>query len=83
MFRQSTNWASRQGFTEGIRVLLMKNKKEKKLGISEEILAGTVGGCLSTWNQPFEVARIYMQSAANEGKIKQGLASSMKSIYSE
>ncbi|CDJ44986.1 mitochondrial carrier protein, putative [Eimeria tenella] len=39
-----------------------------KLTVSEEVLSGCIGGALSTWNQPFEVARIQMQSAAAEGQ---------------
>ncbi|KFG30478.1 hypothetical protein TGFOU_407260, partial [Toxoplasma gondii FOU] len=37
------------------------------------------GGTLATWNQPFEVARIQMQSAANEGKQRQTLFEVRKS----
>eukprot|EP00921_Rhytidocystis_pertsovi_P003755 GHVQ01006515.1.p1 GENE.GHVQ01006515.1~~GHVQ01006515.1.p1 ORF type:complete len:244 (-),score=35.35 GHVQ01006515.1:377-1108(-) len=72
-FRQATNWASRQGFTEGTRGLMKRYKNSDKLSVAEEASAGIVGGALSTWNQPFEVARIYMQSAANEGGQKKTL----------
>lgn len=44
-----------------------------KLSVSQEALSGIIGGALSTWNQPFEVARIQMQAAANEGKQKQNI----------
>ena len=67
MFRQGTNWASRQGFTDYFRNL-MKDYKFKdsnattaadvKLSVAEESLAAICGGALSTWNQPFEV-RLY------------------------
>ena len=54
--RQATNWASRQGFTELIRPRI------KVAGVPGEILAGCLGGTISCWNTPFEVARIYSQS---------------------
>jgi hypothetical protein len=56
--RQATNWASRQGFTEYIRAYFMKKHGTKKISAGEEIIAGGIGGALSCWNQPFEVARI-------------------------
>lgn len=54
--RQATNWASRQGFTELIR------PKIRVAGVPGEIIAGCLGGVLSSWNTPFEVARIESQS---------------------
>jgi hypothetical protein len=36
----------------------MKKSGKKRISAAEEILAGAVGGALSCWNQPFEVARI-------------------------
>lgn len=66
-FRQATNWASRQGLTEAARGRLLARKSglgdvpgaaKPKLSGAEEVLAGTVGGVLSCWNHPFEVARI-------------------------
>ena len=33
----------------------------------QEIFAGAIGGALSCWNQPFEVARIQAQKLAREG----------------
>ena len=68
MMRQGTNWMSRQGFTDAIRVGLKNyfhGDKSAKLTVSEEILAGIVGGTLSTWNQPFEVMRIQAQAEGN------------------
>eukprot|EP00053_Salpingoeca_punica_P007703 m.70042 g.70042 ORF g.70042 m.70042 type:complete len:299 (-) comp14286_c0_seq1:327-1223(-) len=67
-FRQATNWASRQGFTDGIRELIKKTHPDPanaKLSVNEEVLAGMIGGALSCWNQPFEVARIEGQSRAS------------------
>lgn len=58
--RQATNWASRQGFTECIRPRI------PIAGVAGELLAGCLGGTLSAWNTPFEVARIERQSATND-----------------
>lgn len=55
-YRQATNWASRQGFTEWIRPRIPIQ------GIAGELLSGCLGGVLSAWNTPFEVARIESQS---------------------
>ena len=52
-FRQATNWASRQGFTEGIRAR-MQSEPGAKLSRSQEVTAGILGGALSCWNHPFE-----------------------------
>lgn len=54
--RQATNWASRQGFTEFVRPRI------PIAGVAGELLAGCIGGTLSAWNTPFEVARIESQS---------------------
>ena len=46
IFRQGTNWASRQGFTDYIRGLLKKHvhgDSNAKLSLSEEALSGTIG----------------------------------------
>lgn len=55
-YRQATNWASRQGFTEWIRPRIPIQ------GVAGELLSGCLGGVLSAWNTPFEVARIESQS---------------------
>ena len=54
--RQATNWASRQGFAELVRPHIGIS------GIPGEIIAGMLSGTISTWNTPFEVARITAQS---------------------
>lgn len=61
----------------------MKFTDKKKLQSHEEIGCGIIGGSLSCWNQPFEVSRIYMQSAKNEGKANQNLYQVMKTIVAE
>ena len=44
-----------------------ESTKNVKLSTGEEALAGTIGGALSTWNQPFEVIRIEAQANAAKG----------------
>jgi len=84
--RQATNWASRQGFTDAVRVRLkvwLHGDERAKLTVGEEAFAGIIGGALSTWNQPFEVARIEMQAAANEGRPKQNIIQVFSMIIKE
>lgn len=90
MFRQGTNWASRQGFTDVVRNFLKKRKaregqelKDVKLNLTEEAVAGVVGGTLSTWNQPFEVMRIEAQSNATKGLPARGFLDTFKHIVKE
>jgi hypothetical protein len=61
--RQATNWASRQGFTEFIRPRI------PIVGPLGELISGCIGGTLSAWNTPFEVARIESQSKVMEDGI--------------
>lgn len=87
-FRQSTNWASRQGFTELIRgqfKVLFHGDEKAKLTMTQEALAGTIGGAISCWNHPFEVTRIQMQATAAEGKDgpKPGMVQVMSTIVKE
>ncbi|KAL4923713.1 mitochondrial carrier domain-containing protein [Aspergillus undulatus] len=67
--RQVTGWSSRIGISrfaeDSIRSARRKNKEEKLL-FGEKILASTIGGALSCWNQPFEVLRVEMQSMAKD-----------------
>ncbi|CAG8935088.1 unnamed protein product [Penicillium salamii] len=67
--RQVTGWSSRIGISrfaeETIRSVNGKSKDEK-LKFGEKILASTIGGALSCWNQPFEVLRVEMQSMKND-----------------
>jgi hypothetical protein len=81
--RQATNWASRQGFTEFVRPRI------PIAGVGGELIAGCIGGTLSAWNTPFEVARIESQSqvvdGSSDGKDKQGksLVTTMCDIANE
>jgi hypothetical protein len=46
-FRQATNWASRQGFTEAVRERMKVwryGDSKAKLSVSEEALSGIIGG---------------------------------------
>ncbi|OQR83879.1 Mitochondrial Carrier (MC) Family [Achlya hypogyna] len=85
-FRQATNWASRQGFTEIIRnqfKLAFHNDPNAKLTVAQEAGAGVLGGALSCWNHPFEVARIQMQTAAERGEPKQNMMQVFKTVVKE
>lgn len=42
--------------------------EKAKLTKGEEALSGVIGGAMSSWNHPFEVARIEMQARANSGQ---------------
>mmetsp|Transcript_14201 Transcript_14201/g.20281 ORF Transcript_14201/g.20281 Transcript_14201/m.20281 type:complete len:387 (+) Transcript_14201:15-1175(+) len=80
--RQATNWASRQGFTELIRPRIALK------GIPGEIIAGCLGGTLSCWNTPFEVARIESQTSsfltsASEMKNDNSLLDTMNRIVEQ
>ena len=67
--RQCTNWGSRFGLArlaeDWIKTLSNKGKDDK-LNAFEKILSSIIGGGLSAWNQPFEVARVEMQSRVND-----------------
>jgi hypothetical protein len=85
-FRQATNWASRQGFTEAVRYrfkLLFHGDENAKLTKSENILAGVCGGALACWNHPFEVARIEAQARADQGQQKLSMIDVMKHVVKE
>jgi len=81
--RQASNWAMRQGFTEFVRDKMMKGLGTEKLSMPQEALCGAVGGTMATCNQPFEVSRIAMQSAAFEGKAKLSLPATLGMIVKE
>merc|ERR1719271_837842 len=86
-FRQASNWASRQGFTEFFRTKVAQLKygdAKAKLTKGDEAISGILGGAFSTWNQPFEVARIQMQAAAAAGEKEQpGMAKVMVNIVKD
>ncbi|GAW15242.1 hypothetical protein ANO14919_046510 [Xylariales sp. No.14919] len=67
--RQITGWSSRIGISRvtetQIRSVTGKTHNER-LSFGEKILASSLGGALSCWNQPFEVLRVEMQSLTND-----------------
>ena len=83
-FRQATNWASRQGFTEIVRekarTAIYGDAEGAKLTKWEEVGCGIVGGTLASWNHPFEVARIEAQSRGNAGIPTGNMVSVMRDI---
>jgi hypothetical protein len=85
--RQMTNWGSRFGLSrlaEGwIRSATGKEHGEK-LSAPEKILASTLGGGLSAWNQPIEVIRVEMQSKKEDPNRpkKMTVGNTFKYIYS-
>eukprot|EP00186_Timspurckia_oligopyrenoides_P000232 CAMPEP_0182447532 /NCGR_PEP_ID=MMETSP1172-20130603/17087_1 /TAXON_ID=708627 /ORGANISM="Timspurckia oligopyrenoides, Strain CCMP3278" /LENGTH=278 /DNA_ID=CAMNT_0024644005 /DNA_START=83 /DNA_END=916 /DNA_ORIENTATION=+ len=84
-FRQATNWASRQGITEKVRELMKKRHGDPKakLSGSEEAISGILGGALSCWNHPFEVARIEMQARASHGESKMSMLQVFRMVVKE
>ena len=85
-FRQATNWASRQGLTEFVRIRMRSIKygdKEARLSKMDEGLCGVMGGILSSWNHPFEVARIEMQARANTGQERLGMMGVFRMVLKE
>jgi hypothetical protein len=89
MLRQGSNWASRQGLTDVIRMWLLRRggsqggHSRTRLTVAEEALAGVVGGALSTWNQPFEVLRIEAQAAAAKGLPARNIVTTARDIVRE
>lgn len=86
--RQCTNWGSRFGLArlaeDSIRAFTNRPEDEK-LNSYEKIAASAVGGGLSTWNQPIEVARIEMQSRTPDPTRPKHLttATAIRYIYSK
>ncbi|OQE26184.1 hypothetical protein PENFLA_c007G08009 [Penicillium flavigenum] len=63
--RQTTNWGSRFGLSRLAESAIRKASGKEdgvKLSAWEKILASSLGGGLSAWNQPIEVIRVEMQS---------------------
>jgi hypothetical protein len=85
--RQCTNWGSRFGLSrlaeDGIRNLTGKTDQSQKLNGYEKVLASTIGGGLSAWNQPIEVIRVEMQSKTEDPNRPKNLtvAKTLKYIY--
>lgn len=54
--------------------------EKAKLTKGDEALCGVIGGTMSSWNHPFEVARIEMQARANAGESAMGMGSVMRMV---
>lgn len=86
--RQCTNWGSRFGLSrlaeDSVRKMTGKSSNER-LSAWEKILCSTIGGGLSTWNQPIEVCRIEMQSKTVDPNRPKNLTTwtTLKYIYSQ
>jgi hypothetical protein len=84
--RQVTNWGSRFGLSRVAESVIrsMTDKKESdKMSAAEKILASSIGGGLSAWNQPIEVIRVEMQSKKEDPNRpkKMTVANTAKYIY--
>lgn len=86
-WRQATNWASRQAITEYVRdqfkLRFHEGKTDAKLTTGQEIAAGAIGGALASWNHPFEVARIEMQSRAIHGETKLSMMGVLREVWAQ
>eukprot|EP00301_Raphidiophrys_heterophryoidea_P017273 c2713_g1_i1.p1 GENE.c2713_g1_i1~~c2713_g1_i1.p1 ORF type:complete len:285 (+),score=59.72 c2713_g1_i1:191-1045(+) len=85
-FRQATNWASRQGFTEFTRdrlKVLIHGSSDARLTVPQEALAGIIGGMLSCWNHPFEVARVEAQANAIAGQKQSSMLHVLQNVFKE
>merc|ERR1711934_137897 len=88
-FRQATNWASRQGFTDAVRGVMLrtfhdpKNNPNAKLTVGQEVSSGMLGGFLACWNHPFEVARIEMQARAAAGEPAKSMVRVLRDVHAE
>jgi len=87
-FRQATNWASRQGFTDAVRTVMLSvtggdGTGSGKLTVGQEVTSGMLGGMLACWNHPFEVARIEMQARAVAGETKKSMVQVLKDVHKE
>jgi hypothetical protein len=84
--RQTTNWGSRFGLSRlaetAIRKVTHKEEGQKLSGF-EKVLASTLGGGLSAWNQPIEVIRVEMQSKKEDPNRPKNLTvgKTLKYIY--
>lgn len=86
--RQTTNWGSRFGLTRLVETPIHQasGKREgQALSFSEKVLAASIAGGLSAWNQPIEVIRVEMQSRTKTSKRpKDGtIMNTLKYIYRE
>ncbi|KAF2623199.1 mitochondrial DNA replication protein [Macroventuria anomochaeta] len=85
--RQITGWASRMGISKAAEIPIRKlrgKSESDKLVIGEKIVASTIGGALSCWNQPFEVIRVDMQAVkATQSATKPTMLSTARLIWQD
>jgi len=62
---------------------LLPQQSETTTTVGQEACAGLLGGALSCWNHPFEVARIQMQSTADMNQTKQSMTQVFVTVYRE
>jgi len=60
--RQATNWGSRFGFSRLSEFVFRRGDASRPLSTAERLASSIMGGALSTWNHPFEVLRVELQS---------------------
>jgi len=88
-FRQATNWASRQGFTDAWRGVMLssfhdkKKNPDAKLTVQQEVMSGMLGGMCACWNHPFEVARIEAQARAGAGEPAKNMLRVLRDVHGE
>ncbi|KAL4963426.1 mitochondrial carrier domain-containing protein [Aspergillus stella-maris] len=86
--RQITNWGSRFGFSRLAEDFIRRSagkERDQKLSALEKIVASSIGGGLSAWNQPVEVIRVELQSMKKDpGRpVNMNIASTARYIYRE
>lgn len=82
--RQMTNWGSRFGISRLTETIMKGNDKNRKLAVSEKLMASVIGGALGCWNQPIEVIRVEMQSQLKnpDRPVNMNIWSTARYIYS-
>ncbi|KAL4916133.1 mitochondrial carrier domain-containing protein [Aspergillus aurantiobrunneus] len=86
--RQVTNWGSRFGLSRLAEDVIRRGAGKEDgqpLNAFEKVLASSVGGGLSAWNQPVEVIRVELQSMKKDPSRPSNLtiASAARYIYRE
>ncbi|KAL3478838.1 mitochondrial carrier domain-containing protein [Aspergillus californicus] len=86
--RQVTNWGSRFGFSRLAEDFIRRGAgkdNDHKLSAFEKVVASSIGGGLSAWNQPVEVIRVELQSMKKDPARPSNLtiATAARYIYRE
>lgn len=66
-------------------MLFRGNDRNRKLTVTEKLLASVIGGALGCWNQPLEVIRVEMQSQAKDPNrpVRMNIWTTAKYIYQQ